>query len=108
MRCTMTLLYCSLLLAPVGAQDEPGLVERARQGVQELLQRLLDDQPLIIFGDGEQTRDYVYVKDVVSANMRASDLGLGDTVDMDEVAFNVGTGEGTRCGCVCGLRQLWC
>ena len=58
-------------------------------------QRLLDGQPLIIFGDGEQTRDYVYVKDVVSANMRASDLGLGDTVDMDEVAFNVGTGVGT-------------
>ncbi len=58
-------------------------------------QRLLDEEPLIIFGDGEQTRDYVYVKDVVSANMRASDLSLGDNSDMDEVAFNVGTGVGT-------------
>ncbi len=58
-------------------------------------QRLLSGEPLIIFGDGEQTRDYVYVKDVVSANMRASDLSLGENSDMDEVAFNVGTGVGT-------------
>ena len=58
-------------------------------------QRLLDDQPLIIFGDGEQTRDYVYVKDVVSANMRASDLTLGEADEMDDLAFNVGTGIGT-------------
>ena len=58
-------------------------------------QRLLQDEPLIIFGDGEQTRDYVYVKDVVSANMRASDLSLGDSADMDDVAFNVATGVGT-------------
>lgn len=57
-------------------------------------QRLMDKDPLVIFGDGEQTRDYVYVKDVVSANMRASDLSLGDSSDMDEVAFNVGTGVG--------------
>jgi UDP-glucose 4-epimerase len=58
-------------------------------------QRLLDGQELTIFGDGEQTRDYVYVKDVVSANMRATDLALSDALGMDELAFNVGTGIGT-------------
>ncbi len=57
--------------------------------------RLLDDEPLTIFGDGEQTRDYVFVKDVVSANMRVSDLELSDDRGLDAFAFNVGTGVGT-------------
>jgi UDP-glucose 4-epimerase len=57
--------------------------------------RLLAGEPLRIFGDGEQTRDYVYVKDVVSANMKASDLALGDGTTLDSVAFNVGTGVAT-------------
>jgi len=57
--------------------------------------RLLNDEPLTIFGDGEQTRDYVFVKDVVSANMRVSDLELPADGGLDAFAFNVGTGVGT-------------
>jgi UDP-glucose 4-epimerase len=48
-----------------------------------------------VFGDGEQTRDYVYVKDVVSANMLASEVDMGDGEGLDSRAFNVGTGVGT-------------
>lgn len=57
--------------------------------------RLLDGRPLTIFGDGEQTRDYVYVKDVVAANMLASNAEMGDGTGLDARAFNVGTGVGT-------------
>lgn len=57
--------------------------------------RLLKGEPLTIFGDGEQTRDYVYVKDVVAANMLASDVRMGDGHGLDARAFNVGTGVGT-------------
>jgi UDP-glucose 4-epimerase len=57
--------------------------------------RLLAGEPLTVFGDGEQTRDYVYVKDVVAANMLASDLDMGDGQGLDARAFNVGTGVGT-------------
>jgi UDP-glucose 4-epimerase len=57
--------------------------------------RLLREDPLTIFGDGEQTRDYVFVRDVVSANMLASQLQLGDVAGLDARAFNVGTGVGT-------------
>jgi UDP-glucose 4-epimerase len=57
--------------------------------------RLLSGEPLTIFGDGEQTRDYVYVKDVVAANMLASQVSLGDDQGLDARAFNVGTGVGT-------------
>ncbi len=57
--------------------------------------RLLADEPLTIFGDGEQTRDYVYVGDVVSANMLLTEAELPDGGEMDHRAFNVGTGTGT-------------
>jgi UDP-glucose 4-epimerase len=57
--------------------------------------RLQSGEPLTIFGDGEQTRDYVFVEDVVSANMLASNLELGQGTGLDARAFNVGTGIGT-------------
>ncbi|MDP2957411.1 MAG: NAD-dependent epimerase/dehydratase family protein [Longimicrobiales bacterium] len=57
--------------------------------------RLLGGEPLAIFGDGEQTRDYVFVRDVVSANMLVSDLPVGGDEGLDSFAFNVATGEGT-------------
>lgn len=46
---------------------------------------LLAGQTPTINGSGEQTRDYVYVDDVVHANMAATEEGLTG-------AFNVGTG----------------
>jgi UDP-glucose 4-epimerase len=39
--------------------------------------RLLAGEPCTIFGTGEQTRDYVYVDDVVDAFVRAADRGSG-------------------------------
>lgn len=51
-------------------------------------QRMLDGQPCRIHGDGEQTRDFVYVADVVDAFVRALTKGDGER-------FNVGTGEPT-------------
>lgn len=49
---------------------------------------LLDGQTPRINGTGEQTRDYVFVEDVVRANMAASEL------DLDGI-YNVGTGTET-------------
>ncbi len=47
--------------------------------------RLLAGEPCLIFGDGKQTRDFVFVDDVVDAFSRAGDRGSG-------LLCNVGTG----------------
>ena len=58
--------------------------------------RILTGEPLTIFGDGEQTRDYVFVGDVVEANLQASRIRLqAQGTALDERAYNVGTGEET-------------
>jgi UDP-glucose 4-epimerase len=57
--------------------------------------RIIAGQPLAIFGDGEQTRDYVFVGDVVRANLMASDADLGPAHGIDDRAFNIGTGRET-------------
>jgi len=51
--------------------------------------RLLAGQTPLIFGDGLQTRDYVYVGDVVDANLAAIDYAGPARV------FNIGTGRET-------------
>jgi UDP-glucose 4-epimerase len=57
--------------------------------------RLRDGQPLTIFGDGSQTRDYVYAGDVANAVMRAVAAELPLPERIDARAFNIGTGTGT-------------
>ena len=47
--------------------------------------KYLNNEEPIVYGDGEQTRDYIYVKDVVSALVKASKI--------DQNHFlNIGTG----------------
>src|SRR5215217_4700930 len=52
--------------------------------------RLLEGLPLTVFGDGRQTRDYVFVKDVARANVLASKVAV-PRGDLDAPAFNIAT-----------------
>jgi UDP-glucose 4-epimerase len=54
--------------------------------------RVLDGRALTVFGDGSQTRDYVFVKDVARANLAAAERELPKPGPINERAFNVGTG----------------
>lgn len=54
--------------------------------------RLKRGEPLTVFGNGEQTRDYVFVKDVARANVRAATGALAPLENLDSRAYNVGTG----------------
>jgi UDP-glucose 4-epimerase len=57
--------------------------------------RMLEGKPLTIFGDGLQTRDYVYVGDIADATWRAATQQLPAIGLLDARAFNLGTGIGT-------------
>ncbi|MCS6903041.1 MAG: NAD-dependent epimerase/dehydratase family protein [Candidatus Bipolaricaulota bacterium] len=60
---------------------------------------LAQGQSVTIFGDGEQTRDFVFVGDVAWANLlvteRLSELNRRPVRSIDDLAFNIGTGRET-------------
>ena len=57
--------------------------------------RILDAQPLTVFGDGLQTRDYVFVRDVAQATFMAATQPLPAAQRVDARGINIGTGVGT-------------
>jgi UDP-glucose 4-epimerase len=61
--------------------------------------RMLEGEAITIFGDGEQTRDFINVDDVVQANLRAADargvsgafnLGSGSRISVNDLAREIG------------------
>jgi UDP-glucose 4-epimerase len=50
-------------------------------------ERLITGRTPIVFGDGTQTRDFVYVGDVAAANLAAADAAV-----LPHRVYNVGTG----------------
>jgi UDP-glucose 4-epimerase len=58
--------------------------------ISKFLQNALNGEPLILYGDGEQARDFIYVDDVVEATVLALENG-----DSKGETFNVCTGKPT-------------
>jgi UDP-glucose 4-epimerase len=68
----------------------PRQIAKGEAGVVAIYtERLLKGIPPVIFGSGENTRDYVFVDDVVEANVLAMTKGNGGT-------FNIGCGVETN------------
>jgi UDP-glucose 4-epimerase len=62
------------------------------------IQRILAGLPPTIYGDGEQVRDFVYVGDVVRANLQATTV---TTPPGEPLILNIATGRGTT------VTALW-
>jgi UDP-glucose 4-epimerase len=71
-----------------GPRQDP----RSEAGVVSIfVSRLLARQPLVVFGNGRQTRDYVFVRDVARANVLASTMATPNGGGFDASAFNIAT-----------------
>ena len=79
-----SLEFCALALANVyGPRQDP----HGEAGVVAIFaSRMLEGKSATIFGDGSQTRDFVFVDDVVDAMVRAAVRGGG-------LLLNIGTGK---------------
>jgi len=66
----------------------------------------LEDTPPLVFGDGEQTRDFTYVENAVQANLlaceapnasgRVFNVGVGERISLNEVLRELGKITGKR------------
>jgi UDP-glucose 4-epimerase len=81
-----SLEFAAMALANVyGPRQDP----HGEAGVVAIFaERLITGQPITVFGDGEQTRDFVFVDDVVDAFVRGASKGGG-------LLCNIGTGRET-------------
>ncbi len=71
-----------------GPRQEP----HGEAGVVAILAgQLLEAKPPTVFGDGRQTRDYIYVDDAVAAALAASAMLIERGADL-EGPYNIGTG----------------
>ncbi len=73
--------------------------------IPKFITRLLNGKPPIIYGDGEQTRDFTFVTDVVQANVKAMksdasgvfNIGGGRRVSLNQLASTLVKLIGTQC-----------
>ncbi len=63
--------------------------------IPQFLRQISENGSLVVYGDGNQTRDFIYIDDVVAALAAAATAG-----GVNRQVINIGTGEGTS------IRQL--
>lgn len=65
--------------------------------IPKFIQRVTRGEPPVIYGDGEQTRDFIYVKDVVRANVIALEseecgvfnVATGNKISINHLAYKI-------------------
>lgn len=102
-----------LVLAHVGAFGLPATIlryfsiygprQRPDMAYHRFIEAMLDDRPITIFGDGEQTRSNTFVDDCVDGTVRAIDsgevgeiynIGGGHTISLNEAVRLIGEATG--------------
>lgn len=79
---TVSLRYFNVF----GARQDPN--SQYASVIPNFITSMLNDKPPVIYGDGEQSRDFIYVKHIVDANLKACQ-------SRETGAFNIATGKST-------------
>lgn len=75
-----------------GPRQDPGSQYAAV--IPRFIERLLREEPPVIFGDGKQARDFTFIKNAVEANVLAAEsdasgifsIGKGERITMNRLA----------------------
>ena len=65
--------------------------------IPKFIERVRNGMPPVIYGDGKQTRDFIYVRDVVKANILAAEstatgifnIASGKAISIEELAYKI-------------------
>jgi UDP-glucose 4-epimerase len=63
--------------------------QRPDMAFHRFINSVMDDTPIVLYGDGEQSRDFTFVGDIVAANIAAAESGKPGAV------YNIGGGSRT-------------
>lgn len=61
--------------------------QRPDMAIYKWTRRLIENKPPVIYGDGEQTRDFTYIDDIIDGTIKA-----GEKDDIEGEIFNIGSG----------------
>jgi nucleoside-diphosphate-sugar epimerase len=73
--------------------------QRPDMAFHRFINSVMDDEPIVLYGDGEQSRDFTFVADIVEANVAAAEskavgavynLGGGSRTTVNEVIATIG------------------
>ncbi len=67
--------------------------------VAHFFKSIMQQQPLVVYGDGQQTRDFVYVGDIADAILLAIDADRGGEI------FQIASGRGTSVEALIGMMK---
>jgi UDP-glucose 4-epimerase len=79
--------------------------QRPDMGIHLFVSAIMENHPVTIYGDGNQTRDFTYISDVVEANLLAAkfsengklfNIGGGSRISVKDLIFTIETAAGKK------------
>ena len=61
--------------------------QRPKMAIHKWIRGIFNDEPPVIYGDGEQTRDFTYVDDIIDGTLKSA-----ETEGIEKEIFNLGSG----------------
>jgi nucleoside-diphosphate-sugar epimerase len=96
---------CSMRVAVLRYFTVYGPRQRPDMGFRRFIEAALAGRPIVLYGDGEQTRDFTYVEDIIRANLLAMaapiraqviNIGGGRRITLNETLDLIGQMSGRR------------